>query len=470
MANDNYRIETDYLGQVSVAAGCLTGIHTARAVENFGSVGGVVNSRLLRSYGIVKYCCAAANHSLGYLSDEIFPYIAQAAKAVWAGDFDAGLCPAALQGGAGTSTNMFINELIANKALEAMGRQPGSYDVISPLGHINLHQSTNDTYPTALKVAAILACNELEQAVSELADAFQRKERQFADVIRLARTELADAVPITLGQNFGAWAEAFSKDRWRIYKCSERLRVINLGGTAIGTGIGADRRYIFAAAEMLRQETNLPLARAENMVQSTQNCDEFVEVSGILKAFASNMFKISGDLRLLASGPESGLGEIILPSRQAGSSIMPGKINPVITEMVAQVAMQAISRDGAITMAAMNGQLELNAFMPLIAHNLLGMIDELIIASQKMRELMVDGIEADEKRCSENLHNSTAVITAFIGKIGYEKASEVAKKAKIEGKTIKQVLLEDGLCSEQEYSRLTSPDAALALGFRPARN
>ncbi len=467
MANDNYRIETDYLGRVSVAAESLTGIHTARAVENFGGVGGAVNSRLLRGYGIVKYCCAAANHGLGYLSDEIFPHIAQAAKAVWAGDFDVRQAPAALQGGAGTSTNMFINELIANKALVSMGMQPGSYEVISPLDHINLHQSTNDTYPTALKVAAILACNELEQAVSELADAFQRKERQFADVVRLARTELADAVPITLGQNFGAWAEAFSKDRWRIYKCSERLRVINLGGTAIGTGIGADRRYIFAAAELLRQETNLPLARAENMVQSTQNCDEFVEVSGILKAFASNMFKISADLRLLASGPESGLGEIILPPRQAGSSIMPGKINPVIAEMAAQVAMQAISRDGAITMAAMNGQLELNAFLPLIAHNLLGMLDELIIASQKMREFMVEGIEADEKRCGDNLHNSTAVITAFIGKIGYHKASEVAKKAKAEGKTIKQVLLEDGLCTEQQYNQLTSPDAALTLGFRP---
>ena len=322
--------------------------------------------------------------------------------------------PAALQGGAGTSTNMFINELIANKALVFMGKNCGDYDVISPLNHINLHQSTNDTYPTALKVAALIALGELEQVVSELTDAFQRKEREFADVVRLARTELCDAVPITLGQNFGAWAEAFSKDRWRIYKCSERLRVINLGGTAIGTGNGADRRYIFAVAEMLRQETNLPLARAENMVQATQNCDEFVEVSGILKALATNLFKISSDLRLLASGPESGLGEIKLPARQAGSSIMPGKINPVITEMVSQVAMQAISHDSAITLAAMNGQLELNAFLPLLSHNLLAMLDELITAAEKMRTFMVEYIAADRGRCEDNLHNSTASLPPLL--------------------------------------------------------
>jgi aspartate ammonia-lyase len=466
MAKEEHRIETDMLGEVAVESGSLTGIHTARAVENFGLVGGAVNRRLLSSYGTVKYCCAYVNHDLGYLSDDIYPHIAAAARAVESGDFDVNEAPSALQGGAGTSTNMFVNELIANKALAAMGKNCGDYHIISPLDHINLHQSTNDTYPTALKVAALIAISQLEQSVSELADAFQLKEREFADVVRLARTELCDAVPITLGQNFGAWAEAFSKDRWRIYKCSERLRVINLGGTAIGTGTGADRRYIFAVAEMLRQETNLPLARAENMVQATQNCDEFVEVSGILKALATNMFKISSDLRLLASGPQSGLGELKLPARQAGSSIMPGKVNPVITEMVSQVAMQAISHDTAITLAAMNGQLELNAFLPLIAHNLLAMLDELIIAADKMRMLLVEGIEADRERCGNNLHNSTAVITAFIGKLGYDKASQVAKEARQSGRTIKQVLLDDGLCSEEEYEMLTSPEAALALGFR----
>jgi len=361
---------------------------------------------------------------------------------------------------------MFINELIANKALLLMGKEAGDYDIISPLDDINLHQSTNDTYPTSLKVAALLSLSNLEQAISELADSFQRKEREFADVVRLSRTELCDAVPITLGQNFGAWAEAFSKDRWRIYKCSERLRVVNLGGTAIGTGMGADRRYIFAVCELLKQETNLPLARAENMVQATQNCDEFAEVSGILKALATNLFKISSDIKLLAAGPESGFGELKLPARQAGSSIMPGKINPVIAEMACQVAMQAISRDTAITLAVMNGQLELNAFMPLIAHNLLSMLDELTAACQKMRLLLVDGIDVDKDRCEQNLHNSTAVITAFISLIGYEKASAVASKAKQTNRTIKEVLIDEGICTQEQYRQMTSPDAVLALGFR----
>jgi len=466
MNNKHNRIETDFLGSISIDASKLIGIHTARAKENFGSIGGNTHKLLLKSYGIVKYCCATVNHSLGYLPEDIYPHIITAAKSVWNGDFDAVDAPAALQGGAGTSTNMFINELIANKALLAMGKNAGDYDIISPLDHINLHQSTNDTYPTSLKVAALLSLTKLEQTVSELADAFQRKEREFADVVRLGRTELCDAVPITLGQNFGAWAEAFSKDRWRIYKCSERLRVINLGGTAIGTGLGADRRYIFAVIDLLRQETNLPLARAENMVQATQNCDEFAEVSGILKALATNLFKIASDIKLLASGPESGFGELKLPPRQAGSSIMPGKINPVIAEMACQAAMQAMSRDTAITLAVMNGQLELNAFLPLVAHNLLAMLDELNIACENMRLFLIEDIDVDRDRCEENLHNSTAVITAFISLLGYEKASKLASKAKQTNRTIKDVLIADGICTEEQYQQLTSPEAVLALGFR----
>lgn len=463
------RIETDFLGQLELDADCPTGIHTARARENFGNIGGLINKRLIIAYGIVKYCCAEANYNLGYLSEDIYPHIAAAAKALWAGEFELHQAPAALQGGAGTSTNMYVNELIANKALARMGKPYGSYDIISPTDHINLHQSTNDTYPTSLKVAAIFALQQLEQAVSELTDSFQRKEQEFANILRLARTQLQDAVPITLGQNFGAWAEAFAKDRWRIYKCTERLRVINLGGTAIGTGIGADRRFIFAASELLRQHTTLPLARAENMIQSTQNCDEFVEVSGILKALATNIFKVSADLRLLSSGPQSGLGEIKLPPRQAGSSIMAGKVNPVIAEMASQAAMQAISCDYAITLAAMNGQLELNAFLPLLAHNLLSMLDQLIIAAEKMREFMIEGITADQKRCSSNLHSSSAVITAFIAKIGYDKASKLAEKAKAQNKTIKQVLIEENICTPEEYDKLTTPQAATALGFKPPK-
>jgi aspartate ammonia-lyase len=351
-----------------------------------------------------------------------------------------------------------------------MGRQPGDYATISPFNHVNLHQSTNDTYPTALRVAAMRGCQELEQAVSELVDEFQKREKEFAGVVKLGRTEMQDAVLITLGQEMGSYAEAFSRDRWRIYKCQERLRVVNLGGTAIGTGIGAPQQYIFQATEMLREVTGLTLARAENLVQATQNVDDIVEVSGILKTLATNLYKISGDLRLLSSGPIGGLGEIELPARQVGSSIMPRKVNPVIAEFAGQLAVQAVAHDAAITMAAMSGQLELNAFLPCVAHNLLAMIDELLVATEHMRRLLVAGIKAHEGKCATYVHASTAVLTALLPKIGYEKAGEVAARALREKKSIEEILLAEGLCNESEYNWLTSPEAVTALGFRERKS
>ena len=466
----NKRTERDTLGEKSIDACSLSGIHTARALENFSRIGGEINPRLIKAFGFVKLACAKANQSLGYLNGDISPAIEQACVELSEGKISLPPAPGALQGGAGTSTNMYVNEVLANRALQILGLPEGSYETISPLDHINLHQSTNDTYPTAMKVAAISACRELEQSVSELADAFQRKEHEFADVLKLGRTQLQDAVPMTLGQSFGAYAEAISKDRWRIYKCQERLRSINLGGTAIGTGTGADRNYIFAACDMLRQITSMPLARAENMVQATQNLDEIVEVSGILKALASNLFKISSDLRLLSSGPIGGLGEINLPERQAGSSIMPGKINPVIAEMVGQVAIDSIAKDSAITIAAMNGQLELNAFMPLIAHNLLAMLDVLISATKLMREFMIEDITANAERCNQNVHSSTAIITAFLPMFGYDKCSEIAENAKKQAITIKDYLIKEKLCDSDTYDLMTSPQAASALGFRKRKN
>jgi aspartate ammonia-lyase len=466
MNEKEFRTENDLLGSMQIPAGELSGIHTARAAQNFGLAGGAVHPRLLKAYGLVKLACVRTNAALGYIGKEKVAAIEQACTELAEGRLKSDLEIAAMQGGAGTSTNMYVNELIANRALAIMGKQPGQYDFISPLNDVNLHQSTNDTYPTALRVAAIFACKELEQQVSQLVDAFQVKEKEFADVVKLARTQLQDAVLITAGREMGAYAEALSRDRWRIYKCEERLRVINLGGTAVGTGLGAPQKYIFMAAEELRKITNLGLARAENLVQATQNADEFVEVSGILKALATNLFKISSDLRLLSSGPQGGIGEYILPSRQAGSSIMPGKVNPVIPELVGMCAMQAVSHDTAITLAAMNGQLELNAFLPLIAHNLLSMLDELIIACEKFRMLCIADLQVNRDNCKKHLDSSTAVITAFVHKLGYEKASAVAKKATEQKKTIKQVLLEEKLCTEDEYNYLTSPEAVMALGFK----
>lgn len=466
MTQANFRSENDLLGAMQVPSEELTGIHTARAAENFGLAGGVVNPRLLRAYGLVKLACVRTNAMLGYISKEKAVAIEQACAELAEGRLNSDTQIAALQGGAGTSTNMYVNELIVNKALTIIGKRPGEYHFVSPLDDVNLHQSTNDTYPTALRVAAIFACRELEQQVSQLVDMLQVKEKEFADVVKLARTQLQDAVLITAGREMGAYAEALSRDRWRIYKCEERLRTINLGGTAVCTGLGAPQKYIFTAAEELRKITGLGLARAENLVQSTQNCDEFVEVSGILKAFATTLYKVSSDLRILSSGPQGGIGEYVLPPRQAGSSIMPGKVNPVIPELVGMCAMQAISRDAAITLAAMNGQLELNAFLPLIAHNLLSMLDELIIACEKFRTLCVAGLQVNSDNCKKHLDSSTAVITAFVGKLGYEKASEVAKKASEQKKTVRQILLEEKLCTEEEYHSLTCAEAVMALGFK----
>ncbi len=464
--NNQERIEKDLFGEKALPAGTMTGIHTARAVENFGSVGGFVNQRLIRAYGLVKLACVRTNAVLGYIDSQKAEAVEKACVELAEGRLAAESNIAALQGAAGTSTNMLVNELIANRALQIMGNNPGDYQTISPLEHVNLHQSTNDTYPTALRVAAMFACGELEQAVSELADAFQRKEKQFADIVKLGRTQLQDAVLTTLGREMGGYAEAFSKDRWRIYKCRERLRTVNLGGTAIGTGLGAPQKYIFMVADELRKITNLPIARAENLCQATANWDEIVEVSGILKALAGNLLKVSNDLRLLASGPVGGIGEIILHARQAGSSIMPGKVNPVIAEMVGQVAIQVISRDMAITLGAASGQLELNAFAPLIAHNLLEMLDELIFACRVFRTHLVEDMQADPARCLSNAHSSTAIITAFVNKIGYEKACEIAQKAASENRSIREILLSQNLCSEEEYDLLTSAQVVLSLGFK----
>ena len=466
MDPQQYRTESDLLGTKQIPADSLTGIHTARALENFGQAGGLVHPRLIRAYGLVKLACVNTNRDLGFIDGEKAAVIAQAAGELASAALTAP-APAALQGGAGTSTNMFVNEVIANRALAIAGRVAGDYGFTSPLDHVNLHQSTNDTYPTALRVAAITACAELEGQVSLLTNSFQQKEKAFAGVVRLARTQLQDAVLTTMGRQMSAYAEAMSKDRWRIYKCGERLRVVNLGGTAIGSGLGAPTNFIFRATEELRKITSLPLARAENLVAATQNADDFVEVSGILKALASNLVKVSSDLRLLSSGPAGGFGELKLPPRQAGSSIMPGKINPVIAEFAGMCGLQAISRDTAITLAASAGQLELNAFLPLIAHNLLSMIEELALGCEKLRTMLMADLQADAQNCARHIESSTAVITAFVPLLGYEKAGQVAKMAAEQHKTIKEVLVESGLCSEADYTRITSPAAVTALGFRP---
>ena len=373
---------------------------------------------------------------------------------------------------------MNVNEVLANRALQLLGRPLGDYHTVNPHDDVNLHQSTNDTYPTALKVAAVYRLRDLQQRVVALMEAFQEKERQFANVVKIGRTELQDAVLMTLGREMGAYAEAVGRDRWRIYKCEERLRVVNLGGTAIGTALGAPRQYVFRVVEQLRTITGLGLARAENLVDATQNADVFVEVSGILRALASNLLKIANDLRLLSSGPHAGLNEIHLPPRQAGSSIMPGKVNPVIPEAVAQVAMAVMGHDQAIFQAVSGGNLELSQFLPLVADALLTSLDLLTAACDTFARLCVAGIEANPQQCRRHVHNSTATLTALIERIGYDAAEHLAEHL-TDGqsdplKTIRHYVVEHGMMTAAEFDEITSPERVMRLGTpdepRPAPN
>jgi aspartate ammonia-lyase len=313
-------------------------------------------------------------------------------------------------------------------------------------------------------LAAIRLLHELETQVVALQEAFQAKEKEFAHIVKVGRTELQDAVLITLGREMAAYAEAFSRDRWRIYKCEERLRVVNLGGTAIGTGIAAPRQFIFRVVDTLRDLTGIGFARAENMVEATQNADVFVEVSGILKACAATLLKVSSDLRLLSSGPEAGLGEIRLPPRQAGSSIMPGKVNPVIPEAVSQVAMLVMGYDQTLAVAAASGNLELNAFLPLIANCLLESCTLLARGCEILRHLCVEGIEADEERCRKHVESSTATATALLPAIGYEAACRLAKLAEETGRNIKEIAIAERMLTAEEFEELVSPEAVCRLG------
>ena len=458
------RIEKDLLGELELPADALYGIHTARAVDNFPLSGRLVDSELVHAYGMVKLACALTNNELGFLPEEKFAPIEQACRELSDGLLDEHIVVDALQGGAGTSTNMNVNEVIANRALQIAGRQPGDYEFIHPLEDVNLHQSTNDTYPTALRVAAILRLRELENSLVKLLETFQEKEREFSDVVKVGRTQLQDAVLTTLGREMGAYAEAVGRDRWRVFKCEERLRVINLGGTAIGTGLTAPRKYIFKVAGNLKKITGIGLARAENLVEATQNSDALVEVSGILTACAASLLKISGDLRLLSSGPDAGFGEIRLPPRQAGSSLMPGKVNPVIPEAVSQSVMTVSANHSAITQAAALGSLELNPFLPLIADKLLESLNLLANAAVILAEKCVAGISAERDNCRSAAESATAAVTALLPAIGYEKAQEVAALAAREGIGIKAAVIKVGLLSAKEFDRLVSPEAVNRLG------
>ena len=452
-----YRVEKDLLGEMRVPQTAYYGIHTVRALGNFVVSGIPTHSTLIRAMAQVKQAAAQANMSAGLLNRSLGDAIVEAAAEVARGELADQFLVDAFQGGAGTSTNMNVNEVIANRAIEILGGRRGDYRTVDPLQHVNLSQSTNDVYPTALRLAAIGLVLELSESLAGLQTELQKKEAEFAGILKIGRTEMQDAVPVTLGQEFSAFAEAIARDRWRLYKVEERLRQVNLGGTAVGTGLNADPNYIYSVVEELRAITGLGLARAENAIDLTQNADVFVEVSGLLKAAAVNLAKIAGDLRLLSSGPLGALAEIRLPQLQAGSSIMPGKVNPVIPELVTQVALQVMGNDQVIAAAAAAGQLELNAFLPLIAHNLLHSLEMLIQAVILFSAKCIQGIQANEDRCRRWLEESHAFITALTPHLGYDAAADLTKRALREGKRLREVIIASGLLREEDLEAVFTP-------------
>lgn len=452
------RIEHDLLGDLELPDGVLYGIQTERARNNFAVSGRRVRPELVAALAQVKQACARTHAACGALPADVADAIASACEEVARGEHAEAFVVDALQGGAGTSTHMNVNEVLARLATDRLGR------TVDPFEHVNLHQSTNDVYPTALRVAALHALRRLEPAIIVLQEALQTKEREFAGVVKLGRTEMRDAVPITLGREFGAYAGALTRDRWRVAKCSERLRTVNLGGTAIGTGLTAPRDYIFGVVETLRAITGLNLARAEDLVDATQNQDALVEVSGILRAHAATLVKISRDLRLMASGPDGGLGEIELPAVQPGSSLMPGKVNPVMPEMVIQVAFRVMAHDQEINLAVMSGELELNAFLPLAADALLESLSLLERADRLFAGRCVAGITANAARCREWLERSHEIVTALIPRLGHEKAVELARVMRAERLNVRDAVRREGLMSDAELDEWLAPERLCRLG------
>lgn len=459
------RIERDTHGEMALEDQCYYGLQTARARENFPILRQPVHGDLIRSLVQVKKAAALTNLQHAFIPPDIGKAIVTACDEILAGALMDQFVVDALQGGAGTSANMNVNEVLANRALEHLGAAKGDYARIHPLDHINLFQSTNDVFPTALRIAAIGLLKSVSEQFARLQTALQDKEQAFASILKVGRTQLQDAVPVTLGQEFGAWAQAIARDRWRLYKVEERLRQVNIGGTAVGTGINAPRKYLFTMIEKLREVTGLGLARAEYLMDPTQNNDVFVEVSSLLKTSAVSLAKIANDLRLLASGPRAGLGEIHLPALQSGSSIMPGKVNPVLPEAVNQVAYQVMANDLAITLAAQAGQLELNAFLPLIAHNLLQMLDLLDHVVPLFVDKCITGITADEKRCRELLERSTVLVTALTGALGYDQAAEIAAESLASGDTVRTLLVRHGLLTPEQLDTILVPETMTSPGI-----
>ena len=454
------RIEHDLLGERAVPADAYYGIHTLRALENFPITGMPISiyPDLVSALACVKQAAAIANSELGLLDEKRAVAIRLACEEVREGKLAEHFVVDVIQGGAGTSSNMNANEVICNRALELLGHGRGEYAHLHPLDHVNLSQSTNDVYPTAVKLALHFAIRRLLVEMSHLKISFQQKAAEFSDVLKVGRTQLQDAVPMTLGQEFSAYAVMLGEDEQRLTEAGTLIREINLGATAIGTGINAHPDYAPLVTQRLAEISGVAFMLSPNLVEATQDAGSFVQLSGVLKRIAVKLSKTCNDLRLLSSGPRAGIGEISLPAVQAGSSIMPGKVNPVIPEVVNQIAYEVIGNDITVTMAAEAGQLQLNAFEPIIAHSLFESLQHLAAGCRTLAERCVRGIVANRERARRLLDESTAVVTALTPHLGYAASTAIAQEALATGEKVYDLVLKKGLMTKERLDETLRPE------------
>lgn len=462
-----YRKEKDSMGELNVPTDRYYGAQTQRSLNNFKIGGERFHRELIRAYGILKKAAATVNESTGKLDGDLANAIRDAADEVIDGKLDDHFPLVVWQTGSGTQSNMNFNEVIANRAIELLGGELGSKDPVHPNDHVNMGQSTNDTFPTAINVAAVEGVtNQLIPELTQLRDSLQAKADAFDNIVKLGRTHLQDATPLSLGQEFSGYASALTHGLSRLEKALDHCYELAMGGTAVGTGINTFEGYGEAAAQEIAKITGLPFRTADNKFEAMGGQDSIVELSGALKTIAGSLFKVANDIRWLASGPRSGIGEILIPANEPGSSIMPGKVNPTQCEAMTMVCTQVMGNDTTIAMAGASGNFELNVYRPVIAYNIIQSIRLLSDASSSFREHCVDGVEANEERIHSNLYNSLMLVTALNPHIGYDKAAEVAKKAYTDNSSLREAIVALGYMSGEDFDRLVQPEKMI----HPAKN
>lgn len=459
------RKEHDFLGEIEVPDEAYYGVQTMRAIENFTITGRRLDEDFIKSLAKVKKAAAQANMETGRLDRKIGNALVQAAEEIIDGEFIDQFPVDPIQGGAGTSINMNMNEVLCNRALEIIGEAKGRYDIISPNNHANMAQSTNDSLPTAIKVCLTYKSHNVTNALDYLARALEDKAEEYKDILKMGRTHLQDAVPITLGQEMGSYASAVRRSIKRIEWAIDSIRLINMGGTAVGTGLNAEPRYIKIVARKLREITGENFETSTNIIDATNNTDGFVDVSSALKNTALVLIKMANDFRLMASGPRCGLNELFLPKRQPGSSIMPGKVNPVIAEVMDQACYQVIGNDLAVTMGVENGQFELNVMEPIMAYNLCSSMNYLANASRTFVDKLLVGLEPNREQCQKWLDSSVGVVTALLPHLGYEQCSMLAKEAYATRRPIREIILEKGILTEEQLKVYMSPEKMTRPGI-----